>query len=114
VSDFWLDQSAAFARAWLPEIQLPAFLEQYERLRRAVVRPRLIVLLDAPAGELLARLRRRGRSCEQHLTEAQLDRIAQAVRQQAGQPDVGPVLRGESRDREAVRAEVLAAVKGME
>ena len=33
VSDFWFDQSAAFARAWLPEAQRPAFLEQYERSR---------------------------------------------------------------------------------
>ena len=55
VSDFWFDQSAAFARAWLPAEQLPAFLEEYDRLRPAVVPPRLIVLLDSSAEELLRR-----------------------------------------------------------
>ena len=32
VSDFWFDQSAAFARAWLPAERMEAFLERYERL----------------------------------------------------------------------------------
>ena len=90
MSDFWFDQSAAFARAWLPAEQLPAYLEQYEQLRRDVVRPKLIVLLDAPAEELLARVRGRGRGCERRLTAEQLDRIRQAVREQAGRPELGP------------------------
>ena len=114
VSDFWFDQSAAFARAWLPAEQLPAYLDQYEQLRRDVVRPKLIVLLDAPAEELLARVRGRGRGCERRLTAEQLDRIRQAVREQAGRPELGPVLHAGGDDREAVFAEVLAAVRGME
>ena len=52
VSDFWFDQSAAFARAWLPAERLEAYLERYERLRETVVRPRLIVLLDATGREV--------------------------------------------------------------
>ena len=99
VSDFWFDQSAAFARAWLPEEQLPAFLEQYEQLRRKVVRPKLIVLLDAPADELLARVRRRGRACERRLTAGQLERIRQAVREQAAGRTLGPVLHAAGDDR---------------
>jgi deoxyadenosine/deoxycytidine kinase len=114
VSDFWFDQSAAFARAWLPAQQLPAYLEQYEQLRRDVVRPKLIVLLDAPAAALVARVRGRGRECEQHLTWEQLNRIRQALREQAGRPDLGPVLHAGSGDQEAVFVEVLAAVRGME
>jgi 2-amino-4-hydroxy-6-hydroxymethyldihydropteridine diphosphokinase len=114
VSDFWFDQSAAFARAWLPEKQLPAFLEQYEQLRRVVVQPKLTVLLDAPAEQLLARVRRRGRICERHLTREQLVRIHQAVEEQAGRPGLGPVLHSSGDDPEAVFAEVLAAVRGME
>jgi len=89
-------------------------LERYERLRRAVVPPRLIVLLDAPANELLARVRRRGRQCERCLTAEHLERIRQAVADQADRPDLGPVLRFGSDDPEAVFAEVLAAVRGME
>jgi deoxyguanosine kinase len=114
VSDFWFDQSAAFARAWLPVKQLDAYLEQWERLRQTVVRPWLIVSLDAPPDVLLARIRLRGRPCERHLTAEQLDRIRQAVIEQIGYPDLGPVLRSAIDDPEAVFAEVLAAVRGME
>lgn len=114
VSDFWFDQSAAFAKAWLPEEQLPAYFRHYEELRRDVIRPRLIVWLDAPAEELLARVRRRGRPCERHLTVEQLDRIRRAVQAQVEQPDLGPVLRATSDDADAVFAEVLAAMQGME
>jgi hypothetical protein len=70
--------------------------------------------LDAPAEELLARVRGRGRECERHLTAEQLDRIRQALREQAGRPDLEPVLRADSTDGEAAFAEVLAAVRGME
>jgi 2-amino-4-hydroxy-6-hydroxymethyldihydropteridine diphosphokinase len=114
VSDFWFDQSAAFARAWLSADQLPAFLEQYAHLRQNVTRPRLVVLLDSPAEGLLTRVHERGRACEQRLTVEQLDRIRRAVQEQVGQPDVGPVLRAHGNDQEAIFAEVLAAVQGME
>jgi 2-amino-4-hydroxy-6-hydroxymethyldihydropteridine diphosphokinase len=113
ISDFWFDQSAAFAKAWLPEGQLPAYLKQYEQFRRDVVRPKLIVWLDAPAEELLARVHQRGRPCERHLTVGQLDRIRRAVQAQVEQPELGPVLRAGSDDADAVFAEVLAAVQGM-
>ena len=114
VSDFWFDQSAAFARAWLSAEQRPAFIEEYECLRPVVVPPRLVVLLDSSPEKLLSRIRRRGRSCERDLTAAQLDRIHQAVIRQAARPDVGPVLHVVNDDHEAVFAEVLAAVRGME
>ena len=114
VSDFWFDQSAAFAHTWLSAEQLPAFLERYEDLRRDVLRPKLIVLLDSPADVLLDRVRQRGRACERRLTREQLDRIRRAVREQADRPKLGPVLRVDNDDREAVFAEVLAAVRGME
>ncbi len=114
VGDFWFDQSAAFARAWLPAEQLPAFLERHELLRSTVARPRLIVLLDLPAEELLQRLRRRGRPCERRLTIDQLERIRRSVVEQAARPKLGPVLRLGHADSEAALAEVLAAVRGME
>jgi deoxyguanosine kinase len=114
VSDFWFDQSAAFARAWLPEDRLPAFLEQFERLRARAARPRLVVLLNAPAEVLLDRVRSRGRPCERPLTREILERIRRAVIEQAERPDVGPVLRADGGPCEAVLSEVLAAVRGME
>jgi 2-amino-4-hydroxy-6-hydroxymethyldihydropteridine diphosphokinase len=113
VSDFWFDQSAAFARAWLPTARLATFLERFEQLRQTVVMPRLIVLLDAPAEELLARVRRRGRECERHLTVDALARIRQSLLDEANRPDIGPVLRAGSADSETVFAEVLAAVQAI-
>ena len=74
---------------------------------------RAIVVLDAPADELVRRIGERGRPCERRLTTAQLERIRQAVLAEAARPGVGPVLRGEG-DQDAVFTEVLAAVQGME
>jgi hypothetical protein len=59
-------------------------------------------------------MRHRGRPCERRLTEPQLAHIRQAVRAQAGRPELGPVLRAEGDDPEALFAEVLAAVRAME
>ena len=114
MSDFWFDQSAAFARAWLSAERLDEFLAQYEQSRETVVPPRLVVLLDATADRLVDRIHGRGRQCEQRLTAAQLERIRQAVIDQAARPDVGPVLRAGDDNPDAVFAEVLAAVRGME
>jgi 2-amino-4-hydroxy-6-hydroxymethyldihydropteridine diphosphokinase len=114
VSDFWFDQSAAFARAWLPADQWPAFLEQYSQLGQNVARPKLVVFLDAPAEELWARVRERGRAYERHLSVEQLDRIRRTFQEQLGRPDVGPVLRAHGHDWQSIFAEVLAAVRAME
>ncbi len=68
VSDFWFDQSPAFARVWLSEPQWPSFIEHWRQARERVVQPKLLVVLDAPAEVLLDRIRRRGRCGEEHLT----------------------------------------------
>lgn len=114
VSDFWFDQSAAFARAWLPKERIDDYVERFERLRLTVPRPRLIVLLDVPAEELLDRVRGRGRSCERRLTVEQLERIRREVAEQAGRSGLGPVLRLQSDDHDTIIAEVLAAARGTE
>jgi deoxyadenosine/deoxycytidine kinase len=114
VSDFWFDQSAAFARAWLSDEQWQEYLEKFEERRSAVIRPRLIVALDASADRLLERVRERGRDCERPLTRDQLDRIRKAVTDRISTTNVGPVLRAEGEDPDAIFADVLAAVRGME
>jgi deoxyadenosine/deoxycytidine kinase len=114
LSDFWFDQSAAFARVWLPPEQWVAFAAHWEHARRGVVRPKLIVLLDLPADRLLDHVRRRGRRGEQCLSEQQLDQIRQAIVAQATGPDQGPLMRLTGEDLEEAVAEVLAAVEAME
>jgi deoxyguanosine kinase len=126
ISDFWFDQSAAFAQAWLTDENFASYMKQYEKLRLEVARPRLIVLLDAPADELLRRVRARGRSCERQLTAEQLGRIQRAVCERTALPEVGPVLRisadeilryaqnDRDQDFAVLLAEALAAMQGME
>lgn len=114
VSDFWFAQSAAFARSWLPEDRIDEYTERFERLLSSVARPRLIVLLDEPADTLLERVRQRGRSCERRLTVEQLDRIRREVAGRAASPGIGPVLRFQGEDHEAIVAEVLAAARATE
>jgi len=114
VSDFWFDQSLAFARVWLPPDRFEVFAGLWQQLRPGVVGPKLLVLLDAPAEQLLERVVRRGRRGEQDLSRQQLDQIRRSVLVQASQPDQGPLLQLATDDFEEVFREVLAAVEAME
>jgi len=114
VSDFWFDQSLAFARVWLPADEYEAYRQHWAKARAKVVRPKLIVLLDAPAKRLHERVRRRGRRCERNLTEEQLQRIRRAVVAEAAGPDHGPVLKLSERDPRRTLQEVTAALEAMQ
>jgi 2-amino-4-hydroxy-6-hydroxymethyldihydropteridine diphosphokinase len=113
VSDFWFDQSAAFAGVWLPEAQRAAYDRRFATARAAVASPRLLVVADAPPEELARRVRARGRHCEQALVAAQLGRIRAAIRARAEQPGLGPVLWLEPSSAEAAAEEVVAAIEAM-
>lgn len=112
-SDFWFDQSLAFAGVWLTEERREAFRREWERVGLGVARPKLLVLLDAPPEELRERIRRRGRPGEQGLSPDVLERIRRAILDRAGQPGVGPVLRLAYDDPQAALDEVLAAIEAM-
>jgi 2-amino-4-hydroxy-6-hydroxymethyldihydropteridine diphosphokinase len=114
VSDFWFDQSLAFARVWLAAPQFSAFRPRWQEARRRVVRPKLIVLLEATGEQLLDRVQRRGRRGEGRLNARQLAELAQAILAETQRPDQGPLLRVNSEDPQATWAEVSAAVEAME
>jgi len=114
LSDFWYDQSPAFARVWLPHEKQEAFLDLWRRSRRQVIQPKLIVLLECTADELHRRVRERGRHFERGLSKRQLGRIATAIAEQATAPDEGPLLRLNNDDAEATFEEVLAAIEAMQ
>ncbi len=113
VSDFWFDQSSAFARVWLAPEQYARFVERFESARKRVARPRLVVLLESSGQRLRQRVLRRGRACERGLTAADLERIGRAIDRQARRPDVGPVLRIGNDDPGAALEEVAAALQAM-
>lgn len=114
VSDFWFDQSAAFADVWLPGSRREEFRQRWRAARANVLPPKLTVLLDVPATALQQRIRARGRPYELGLTVEQLERIRAAILAQASAPDLGPVLRlTYDQERECVE-ETLAALQAME
>ena len=113
MSDFWFDQSAAFARAWLSESQGRLFCERWRAARGKVAPPKLIVLLDAPVDVLVDRIRRRGRRGEKDLNQEQAERIRQAIIDQASQPGLGPVLKASGIDMQSAFNEVWAAIQAM-
>jgi deoxyadenosine/deoxycytidine kinase len=113
VSDFWFDQSAAFARVWLEPERFVEFERRFTEFQRAVVRPKLLVLLDAPAEVLFERINRRGRRGEVSLTVERLEQIRQSILRQVALPDVGPVLRIASLGPEQSLVEAVAAIESM-
>jgi 2-amino-4-hydroxy-6-hydroxymethyldihydropteridine diphosphokinase len=113
VSDFCFDQSAAFARVWLPAEQWDAYLAHWRRAAAGVVRPRLTVLIERTGAELFERIGRRGRACERGLGQECLEQIGLSIRRQATGPDAGPLLRLANVTAQAARDEVVAALEAM-
>ncbi len=111
VSDFWFGQSAAFADTWLASGEQAEFRRRWAEARRSVVRPRLIVLLDAPTEVLLNRIRRRGRGGEESLTAEILDQIREKIRIETRQPDVGPVMHVTLDESQPMIEEISAAMQ---
>jgi 2-amino-4-hydroxy-6-hydroxymethyldihydropteridine diphosphokinase len=114
VSDFWFRQSLAYARSRLATEQWEAFYDHWERADREVVQPKLIVVLDVPAVELRQRVFSRGRPFEGNIKVEQLERIRQAILDEAARPGMGPVLHLSNLTADAAFAELLAAVQAME
>ena len=113
VSDFWSDQSLAYARVRLAGKQFEEFRRRWEQIAGPVVRPKLIVLLEPPADQVL-----RGSSGRQPLRDSPwhasvIRRLHQAMLSELRGPDRGPVLYGRGDDLESARQEVLAAVEAM-
>ncbi len=113
VSDFWFDQTLAFARVWLKGRLRQQFASLVEEARQSIVRPKLLAVVDAPAAALHRRVAARNRSCERNLTAAQLERIRLAVLNEAGKPGVGPVLHVRDMTVAAATEELLLAIDGM-
>lgn len=113
ISDFWFDQSMAFARIWLPQSQQEAFGRRWLELREHVARPRLVVLLNVPVAVLAQRVRLRNRPFEQSLEESTLRRIRDSLEEQAQQAEVGPVMRLGDQTTEESYIEVRAALDSM-
>jgi 2-amino-4-hydroxy-6-hydroxymethyldihydropteridine diphosphokinase len=112
-SDFWFEQSLAFARTTMSDAEFAAFRVKYDEAASNVVRPKFVVWLDAPTEVLLRRIAERGRVYEQGLNAESLDRLRAELERQLAQAAMGPVLRIEASETGAIAAEVDAAAKAM-
>jgi 2-amino-4-hydroxy-6-hydroxymethyldihydropteridine diphosphokinase len=91
ISDYWLDQSLAYAEASLDADEYASLRRLWEDLAASVVPPKLLVVLDPPN-----------------------DQLGQAIANLARQPGRGPVLSLEDPDLDLAADEVLAAIDAME
>jgi len=113
VSDFWFDQSVAYAAICLPRNLLDHFLVQWRAARQDVIQPTLVVFLQASGSTLVERIVQRGRECEQSLTASQLEQIEHQLLEVLQQYQAGPVLRLDASDLEAVWTELVAATEAI-
>jgi deoxyadenosine/deoxycytidine kinase len=107
VSDYWLDQTRVFASVELTRDAWHDFDRAWQEVIKNVVRPRLIVALDAPVAELQAGLSAAG---DTSWTAEQLQRLRWALTEWLDRGGHGPVLRLCTGDMEEIRREAEAAV----
>ncbi len=107
VSDFWFDQSLAWASTWFDARGQAAVAGAWRALRGEVTAPRLLVVLDARAN--LGSLG----GVQQVWDEARYRHWVSALVEQTRRSDQGPVLRLAADD-PAAGAEVLAAIAAMQ
>ncbi|MEX2185507.1 MAG: 2-amino-4-hydroxy-6-hydroxymethyldihydropteridine diphosphokinase [Pirellulales bacterium] len=113
VSDFWFDQSLAFARRWLDDARFAEFAAEWDAAAAKVVRPKFVVWLDAPPEVLLERISQRGREYEQKLDAATIREIGDAVAERLARDYRGPVLRLDATSDKGLAHEVRAAAAAM-
>lgn len=114
VSDYWFDQSLAFSQQWLEPAAQRAVRARYEHWLPTVIRPKLLLALDAPAEELQRRIAARGRPFEQQVTCDQLERLRTLLDELLSAGGHGPLLRIDvTRTMPTAEEEAIAAIEAM-
>ena len=112
ISDFWFDQSLAWAAANLDPADRAVVQEAWQRAQDAIVRPKLLVVLkpgaaDGSETQAEAAGMAQGRRAERQRLSEELDRLAR-------RPDVGPVLWLLAADWQTTVREAAAALASMQ
>lgn len=113
VSDFWFEQSLAYAAAWLPLEETQRVERHCRALAPSVIRPKLLVLLDIPEAVSLDILEHRGQAIEQTWDCEHLASLRASLLALASRPGVGPVVLVDQGDQSQRLSEVLAAIESM-
>lgn len=78
VSDFLMQKDCLFAEMILDEEQLKLYRYLYENLTRALMKPALVIYLQAPVDVLMQRIQKRGREYEKRIERSYLERLTEA------------------------------------
>ena len=78
VSDFLMDKDQLFARVTLDDDEFNIYRQVYDKLVIDAPRPDLVIYLQAPLNVLSERIRQRGVSAEQHISQAYLKALNDA------------------------------------
>ncbi len=92
VSDYLFAKDQIFARLNLDNDEFRLYQQIYQLLDARIVRPDLVVYLEARGDVLWKRLRRRDREYERRVAPAYLERVAEAYRQFFYRYDEAPLL----------------------
>ncbi len=110
-SDFWFDQSLAYAAVRLSEDQQTEYRKRWEEARQHIVQPKLTVLLDAAADAVAQRL---GPDVGAHQEPSvQWEAIGTRIRGLVERPGLGPTLVLPAGAPEQALEEVAAAIAAM-
>jgi 2-amino-4-hydroxy-6-hydroxymethyldihydropteridine diphosphokinase len=113
VSDFWFDQSLAYAEMNLPADRLPAFRRQWRVQREQIPAPRFTVLLGPYQRPFTPPVPPENLDPLDGKKNNESDDTANALARVAMQPVRGPVLWLSNADHRQALDEVLAAVESM-
>jgi deoxyguanosine kinase len=78
VADFVMEKDQLFARLTLDSAEFELYQRIYAHVTTDVPVPDLVIYLQSPVDVLLERIRKRGRSYEQHIDPAYLERITES------------------------------------
>ncbi len=109
ISDFWLDQSLAYAKVGLPPAEQATVSAAVMAAQAGVVAPKLTVLVESDAGG-------HDNSSQQAATPAArvaLDQLASELSNIVSRPEVGPVLRLSGRNPLEATRELASALETM-
>jgi deoxyguanosine kinase len=81
VSDYCLDKCLLFAEANLPANDFETYKKLYHRISATIKKPDLVIVLHAPVEALKQNIKSRGRSYEQEIKNAYLEKLNQSYLQ---------------------------------
>jgi 2-amino-4-hydroxy-6-hydroxymethyldihydropteridine diphosphokinase len=113
ISDFWLDQSLAFAAVTLPSKHMKAVEAEWGAARATVATPKLLIQLDASVSWLLPRLAQHSGRVEPGWDAGRLEQLRAALTKQIDRSWQGPILRLSAEQPQAARTEIEAALAAM-